>query len=114
MKDELKLNKNVKISPSAIRQRFYRKKEVCHHVTGHISPLEKIEPTVISIIIHIARFCQSLSPSQGLRLVNSLIEGTEIEKELVQWKQKFSNNSSPISWSRILGKVHEKKQRQTC
>lgn len=52
--EDLKLN-NVTISPSAIRQCFYRKKEVCHHVAGHISPLEKIEATVISIVISMAR-----------------------------------------------------------
>ena len=54
MKEDLKL-KNVTISPSAIRQRFYGKKEVCRHVAGHISPLEKIEATVISIVISMAR-----------------------------------------------------------
>ena len=112
VKGELKLNKNVNISPSAIRQRYYRKKEVCHHVAGHISPLEKIEPTVISIIIHMGRIRQSLSPSQGLRLVNSLIKGTEIEKELVQWKQKFSNNNSPSVgngyWARFMKRNKDK------
>ena len=41
-----------------------------------------------------AHICQSLSPSQGLRLANSLISGTETEKELVEWKNKYSINSS--------------------
>lgn len=38
---------------SAIRQRFYRKREVCHHVAGQISPLERIESSVIAIVVHI-------------------------------------------------------------
>ena len=69
---------NAKISPSAIRQRFYRKREVCHHVAGHVSPLQTIESTVIAIVIHMARIRQSLCPSEGLRLVNSLIKDTNI------------------------------------
>ena len=104
--------KNVTITSSAIRQRFYRKKEVCHHVAGHISPLEKIESTVISIIIHMARIRQSLSPSDGLKLVNSLIKDTQLQKELVQWKKKYSNNSTPTVghgyWTRFMKRNRDK------
>lgn len=74
---------NIEISHSSVRRRFYRKQEVCNHVAGHISPLESIESTGIAIVIHMALICQSLCPSEGLRLVNSLIKDTEIQNELV-------------------------------
>ena len=111
VKEELNI-KEVTILPNAIRQRFYRKKEVCHHVAGHISPLEKIESTVISIVIHMASIRQSLCPSEGLMLVNSLIKDTNLQKELVDWKKKYSNNCSPTVghgyWSRFMKRHKDK------
>ena len=111
VKNEFNVN-NAEISPSAIRQRFYRKREVCHHVAGHISPLERIESSVIAIVIHMARIRQSLCPSEGLRLVNSLIKDTDIQNELVAWKQKYSNNNSPTVglgyWSRFMKRNKDK------
>ena len=111
VKNKYKLH-DIKISPSAIRQRLYRKKPICHHVAGRISPLESIEPTVISIVIQMARIRQSLSPSEGLRLINSLIKDTKIEDDLVYWKKKFSNNTSPTvglgCWSRFMKRHKDK------
>ena len=82
-----------KILPDAIRQRFYRKRVVCNHVAGHVSPLEPIEQTVIDIILQMARIRQSITPSRGLLLVNSLIDKTPIQKSLVKWKRKYSNDT---------------------
>ena len=39
-----------------------------------------------------ARIRQCLSPSQGLALVNSLIDEQPIQQDLIQWKTKFSTN----------------------
>ena len=81
------------ILPATIRQRYYRKQIVSYHVGGHISPLNSIEPTIIEIILQMARIRQSITPSKGLMLVNSLIKGMPIQKELVKWKRKFSNDT---------------------
>lgn len=81
------------ILPATIRQRYYRKHIVSHHVGGHISPLNSIEPTIIEIILQMARIRQSITPSKGLMLVNSLIKGMPIQKELIKWKKKFSNDT---------------------
>ena len=86
-------NASFKINPSAIRQRYYRKNLICHHKPGHISPLDRIEPTIIKIILQMARIRQSITPSRGLRLVNSLIENMPIQQELIQWKSKYSNDN---------------------
>ena len=40
-----------------------------------------------------ARMRQILSPSQGVDLINSLIEGTQVQKDLVAWKEKNSFGS---------------------
>ena len=75
------------ISPAAIRRRIDRKSLVSHHVAGgQMSPLQRMEPTVVEIILQMARICQCLTPSKGLQLINSLIKGTAIQKELIAWK----------------------------
>ena len=89
--EEVKIAKkiDVKISPEAIRKRDQRKSLENHHLAGgQESPLEKIEPLIISIIVQMARMRQSLNPSKGLLLINSLIHGTKIQDELVNWKGK--------------------------
>ena len=71
---------DVEISPEAIRKRVQRKSLENHHLTGgQVSPLEKIEPLIVSIIVQMTRMNQSLTPSKGLLLINSLIHGTKIQ-----------------------------------
>ena len=91
----VKSNRNIKadISSSAIRKRVQRNSLVSHHVAGgQVSPLQKIEPIIIDIILQMARIRQCLSPSKGLKLVNSIIKGTNIQDELIKWKQKNTPN----------------------
>ena len=64
-----------------------------HNVAGHVSPLSKIEPTIIEITLQMARIRQSITPSRGLLLVNSLIQNMPIQKDLIDWKRKYSNDS---------------------
>ena len=87
----------VKISPSAIRRRVDRKSLQCHHLAGgQVSPLAKIEPTILGIIIQMARMRQCLTPSRGLSLINSLIKDTPIQGELVAWKATNTPNTSGV------------------
>lgn len=73
-----------KISSAAIRRRCDRQQLVSHHVAGgRVSPMVTIEPIVVEIILQMARLRQCLCPSKGLQLVNSLIKGTDIQKELI-------------------------------
>ena len=46
----------------------------------------------MKLIIKLSEICQCLTPSKGLALINSLILEQSIEKELIEWKRKFSNN----------------------
>ena len=84
---------DVEIPMGTIRQRVLRKKTHSHHHAGHVSPLLAIEDTVVQLIIQMARIRECLTPSKGLSLVNSLIKGCPIQKELIEWKKKYSSNS---------------------
>ena len=82
-----------KTSPLAIRKRVLRNCLNNHHLAGgQVSPLQKIEPIIVNIIVQMARMRQCLTPSKGLLLVNSLISGTNIQRELVKWKQTNTPN----------------------
>ena len=92
--DEKKKRKiNDEISPIAIRKRVQRNSlETRHLAGGQVSPLLKIEPAIVSIIVQMARMRQCLNPSKGLLLVNSLIRGTKIQEELIEWKKTNTPN----------------------
>ena len=45
---------------------------------------------MVSIILQMCRIHQSLTPTQGLSLVNSVIHGTQIQKDLIEWKTRYS------------------------
>ena len=85
---------HVDIPLKTIQQRVFRKNEVIHHSPGLVSPLLQIEDTVVKFVIRMAEIRQSLTPSRGLALINSLITDTPIQKELEIWKEKYSNNKS--------------------
>ena len=81
------------ISSSAIRRRVHRNRLVNHHIAGgQVSPLLKIEPLIVEIILQMARIRQCLCPSKGLQLVNSIIKGTKMQEELIKWKQTNTPN----------------------
>ena len=64
-----------------------------HHLAGdQVSPLVKIEPIIVNIIVQTARMRQCLTPSKGLMLVNSLINGTSVPKKLIEWKRNNTPN----------------------
>ena len=95
--NEVKKKRNIEdnISLLAIRKRVQRNSLESRHLAGgQVSPLLKIEPVIVSIIVQMARMRQCLNPSKGLLLVNSLIRGTKIKQELIEWKQKNTPNST--------------------
>jgi len=56
-------------------------------------PLLELEPMIVSIIIQMARIRQCLTPSRGIRLVNSLIAGTHHQNEIMNWKDTHCSSS---------------------
>ena len=109
--NEVKEKRGVvtKISPSAIRRRVDRKSLHSHHLAGgQVSPLAKIEPTILGIIIQMAQMRQCLTPIRALSLINSLIKDTPVQQELVDWKATNTPNTSGIvgreNWRSFLKK----------
>jgi len=80
---------HVNIPSKTIYQRAYRKQSDIHHCPGHMSPLLPLEDTVVKFIIKMAEIRQSLTPSKGLALINSLISEMPIQKDLEEWKKSF-------------------------
>ena len=78
----------VKVSKKAIQQRVYRSRLVVAPHRGAQSPLKPIEAYIISMLNQMAKMRQPLSVSEGLALANALIEGTEWEQRLRDFKTK--------------------------
>ena len=83
---------NVNIRETTIRQRVKRKRVFTNGSRGHESPLLPIESTVVKLIIQLSRIRQCLTPSQGLSLVNSLIDDTPVQEDLIAFKNRFCCN----------------------
>ena len=82
----------VIITPDSIRTRIKRKKIHVPRCTGGLySPLLSIEAGAIEVMKKMARVRASITPSDGLRLINSSIVGTEAQDDLIAWKQKYSH-----------------------
>ena len=81
------------INKSTIRQRLKKKQNLMVYVDhpGHASPLSQIEPEIVAVLIQMAQIRQCLTPSQAIHLINSMIKGTPIQKELIQFKEKYSH-----------------------
>lgn len=86
------------IKSDTIRRRLSRYRPLVTQL-GKMYPLEAIELTIITIIVQMARIFQSLTPSQGLRLVNDMISGTNVQENLVKWKDRHTSNFDWSNWS---------------
>jgi len=103
-----------KILPGAIRRRVEQNSLVNYHVGGgQVSQMQKIEPTIVEIILQMARIRQCLTPSTGLQLVNSLIKDTTTQKDLLEWKKRGNSNNMEGYlrrgyWRRFMARNKEK------
>ena len=85
------------ITPSSILHRHKRGKLVTTRTTGGLySPLLDMEPAVVNIIIQMARIRVCLRPSDGVRLINSMLNSTGLQSQLVEWKKKYSHHENNI------------------
>ena len=90
MKRTNNLPENVVIHESTIRKRLTRGTTLSNGVGGHTSPLLDLEPTFVSIIVHMARIFQCLTPVQALNLINGMINMVTVQKKLIAFKEKYS------------------------
>ena len=85
----------VHIPLFTIQQRVVRKNLIInnHHSGGHQSPLTSIDSIVVGILCQMSRLQNCLPPLRALWLINLLIEDQPIQKDLIEWKQKYSNDT---------------------
>ena len=68
----------------------------CGNGTG--SPLAGLESDVVEVIIMMASIRQPLNPSQGLALLNSMMEGTCHQEKLIRWKKVYHPDSTDLGY----------------
>ena len=78
----------ISISESTIRSRFKRRNLDPKISQGTLSPMAHIEPYIVEVIKQLSRMRVPINATTGLHLINSMIEGTTIAKELQEWKLK--------------------------
>ena len=86
-KEKNNLPVDAVITETQIRQRLKRNAPMTEHRAGVTSPLAPVEPRIVSTIIQMARIRMAISPSKGIRLINDLIEGTPVQKDLIEMKK---------------------------
>ena len=82
------LGEDVLISSACVRQR-YKKARIFLEGSkpGPTSPLHPCEDEFVQVMIQMARMRQALSPSEGVSLINSMILGTQTQKDLIKFKE---------------------------
>ncbi len=56
---------------------------------GLCSPLEEIEDVFVEFLVEMSVFKRPLTVTEGLDLVNSLIQGTKYEQAVIEFQEKF-------------------------
>jgi len=92
-KAKYNLSDEVKVDKEAIRSRYYRG-NLHKSSKGPYSPMRLVEPKLVDLIIQMSRIMRCLTVSQCLLLANDLIEGTEVEKAVVEYKKKIKASYS--------------------
>jgi len=78
---------NVSISKS-LHPATNSKKFLSASHCGTVSPMAPVEEYIVSLMQQMAKMRQPLNVSEGLSLSNSLVEGTEWENKIVEFKTK--------------------------
>jgi hypothetical protein len=86
-------NKNNMVSPETIRNRFKKSKDKFALHCGTRSPLENIEELVCEILIQMGNIRQPLNVSESIKLANSLIQGSDVQQNLINFKTKQYNTT---------------------
>ena len=83
------LPESVDIHGSMICKRLTRGTTFSNGVGRHTSPLLDLERTFVSIIVHMARIRQSLTPAQALNLINGMVNMAPVQHKLIAFKEKY-------------------------
>ena len=79
----------MEVSLETIRSRVKRNHTEVYQRNGGVkSPMLSVEPTLVMLMIQMARIRRSFNFTTGLSLANSLIKGTEIETQVLEFKRQ--------------------------
>jgi hypothetical protein len=62
--------------------------------TGRVTPMEEIEPLLVTFIICLQRIGQPLSSTEFIQLANSLIEGSPLEEKVLASKRGMKSGAA--------------------
>lgn len=98
------------------RRRHLNGRPMTNVKRGQTSPLDAVEPTLCCILAYASRLGQYVSQRQCIDIVNELIKGKEIGRQVVEWKRRFNpsviqrlqvdRNFSPkeeVGWGWLVG-----------
>ena len=111
-KEEFKLPDTVIISKRTIQNRLRNGRKLeCQH-RGPESPLKDVENVVVELCIALNKIGQPLSARQGLELTNSIIDGTDIQDFLINWKDTNGLTYENLQKKKRVGKGYWRKVRK--
>ena len=76
---------------------------------GNISPLIALEAHFLDIILQLAVMRQPLTPSGAIQLINSLVETSHFQREIIEWKAKhlaLKEDDTAVENPAYLGKKY--------
>ena len=81
----------------AIQKQIYRGTEHIneHQERGLSSPLLAIKSIIVTILLQIAQIRESLSTTQAVNLVNSVIHRSKYQLRLINFKEKYCTSALP-------------------
>ena len=75
------------IFPEAIK--CMRRNKLVVTKRGITSPMDKVESQIVVLLIQMAHMHQPLNATEAFQLANDLVDGEEIEKEVIKWKRNM-------------------------
>jgi hypothetical protein len=117
VKVKYNLDKSINICCGTVRQRVKRNSNGGH--IGQTFPMLEVEPYLVELFLKLAEMRSPITTSQGLQLVNSLINGVEEKKlsgkhELSEryWQSYMSRNNHLIRAKKAV--KFDNKRAQWC
>ena len=77
------------IPQNTVRSRVKRGADLKKSYLGVVSPLASVDPYLVSIFMHKSRIGQPMGMTEGLAVINSMIEGTTHRVKLVNLKKRL-------------------------
>jgi hypothetical protein len=71
-----------------VESRLRPRRKVSVANPGPVSPMVSVEAHVADWILQLASMRQPVTLKMALQLINSMVEGTEVQEKVCEWKKK--------------------------